>query len=142
MHRRRQLLEALKTQLKTLPDFGGVWIQRVSPVRNAYPAITLFADAEVNEAQTIHNAPRQCVRVLTVPIVIWMRGAQDNEKPEKDLDAAALAVESALSAPDGVIDFRLIATDFQIHEDDQDVYAVTLTYEIEYTITEADPVSI
>jgi hypothetical protein len=138
MHIRRAFLVALRTQLKTLSGYGGVWIQRIGPTRNAFPALTLFADSETVDFATIHG-PRQQSRVLTVSVLAWIRGTPDDEKAETDMDAAALAIEGVLTAPTGALDLYLIATDFTVAEDEPEVHVVTLTYRLEYITTEFNP---
>jgi hypothetical protein len=140
MHIRRFFLESLRTQLKTLPNYGGVWIQRAAPQRSAYPAITLFTDNETAETLSIHAPARPQDRLLTVSVIIWIKGTQDDEKAEIDMDASAADVEGVLRRPVGADDLYLVATDFQFAEDEPDIHAVTLTYKISYNTTEFSPV--
>lgn len=139
MHKRRALLEALQTRLKTLSGFAGVWIQRIGPSRLAFPSITLYADAETCETLTIHLQPRPQDRVLTVAINIWIRGTANDEKAESDMDAAALLVESVMSKPAAADDILLIATDFKVSEDEPEIHVCTLTYQVNYHSTEYNP---
>lgn len=136
MHTRRALLEALQTQLKTLTNYSGVWIQRAAPIRNAWPAITLFSDSESAEILTIHGSPRYQERVVTVSIIVWIRGTPDNEKAESDMDAAAADIEAALSLPTGATDFYLLSTDFNVDEEDPEIHAITLSYRLIYETIE------
>ena len=140
MHRRRAILEAAQIRLKTLSDFSGVWIQRISPTRNAFPGITLYADAENCETTTIHVQPRKQDRVLTVVINAWFRGTANDEKVESDMDAAALLIESVMSLPTGADDILLVATDFKVAEDEPEIHVCSLTYHVSYNSTEYNPV--
>lgn len=138
MHKRTAFLNSLKNQLKTLSGFGGVWIQRNTPVRNSFPSITLFVESELSNRQTIN--PIMCLaRQMTVKIVIWIRGTQDDEKLEFDFDNAAELIEKKLIAPSGCDDFFLIGTDFQFLEEEPEINAVTLTYMLEYSALEGNP---
>jgi hypothetical protein len=139
MHKRRALLEALQTRLKTLSGFAGVWIQRIGPSRLAFPSITLYADAETCETLTIHLQPRQQDRVLTVAVNVWIRGTVNDEKAESDMDAAALLVESVMSKPAAADDILLIATDFKVSEEEPEIHVCTLTYQVNYHSTEYNP---
>jgi hypothetical protein len=136
MHYRRTYLLDLRTQLLTITGFAGVWIQRISPSRTAFPSITLFADQETLVTETIHSAPRPQDRRLMINVRAWVRGVPDTEKAENDMDAAALAIEQKLRKPSGTDDMILMATDFGIDETDPEVHAVTLTYQIQYQSTE------
>ena len=136
MHKRRSILEALQTQLKTVSGFAGVWIQRIGPVRNAFPCITIYADAESVETMTIHSQPRPQDRTLTVSINAWIRGTIADEKAETDMDDAAVLIESVMTKPSGADDIQLIATDFKVSEDEPEIHVVTLTYHITYNCTE------
>jgi hypothetical protein len=136
MHKRRALLEALQTQLKTLPGFAGVWIQRIGPVRNSFPCVTLYADAESVETMTIHNQPRPQDRIITVSINAWIRGTVADEKAETDMDDAAVLIESIMTRPAGADDIQLIATDFKVSEDEPEIHVITLTYQISYNTVE------
>jgi hypothetical protein len=140
LHIRRYFLEAIAGQLKTLSDFGGVWIQRIEPTRNIFPCITLYADAETCETLTIHNQPRPQDRVLTVSINAWIRGTVIDEKAEQDMDNAALSIESAMYNTYLADDVLLMATDFKVSEGEPEIHVLTLTYHIFYNTTEFLPV--
>jgi len=142
MHIRRAILESIRTQLQTLPDFSGVWIQRVPPTRNAYPCITLYANNENSETMLIHPRPRLQDRVVSVSVNAWIRITVDAEKAESDMDNAALLIEQAMNSDFGADDVRLVATDFQVDEEEPELHAATLTYEIDYTSTESNPISL
>jgi len=139
MHQRRQFLEAIKTQLKAVDGFPGVWIQRIGPQRNIYPSITLYSDQESIETLTIHSPARPQDRVLTISIVAWIKGSADDEKAEQDMDKAAVLIEQAVTKPVGADDMALIATDFIVDEEEAEIHAVTLTYTLFYTSTEFSP---
>lgn len=132
MHLRRSFLESLRTQLQTLANYGGVWIQRAAPNRNAYPAITIFAENETAEILSIHPYPRYQERTLTISIIVWIRGTPDDEKTESDMDSAAVDIESTVTLPSGAIDFYLVSTDFQFVEEEPDINSLTLTYRLVY----------
>lgn len=136
MHPRRRILTDLQTQLKALSGFSGVWIQRIGPKRNAFPAITLFADAETVETLSIHNQPRPQDRALTVSINAWVLGTVADEKAEIDMDAAAELIESAINKPDNADDILLVATDFTVSEDEPEIHVCTLTYRVMYDTVE------
>lgn len=139
LHKRRAILEAIQTRLKTLSGFSGVWIQRIGPSRLAFPCITIFADAESCETVTIHVQPRSQERVLTVVVNAWIRGTADNEKAESDMDAAALAIESVMSLPVKAADILLVGTDFKVAEEEPEIHVCTLTYHIIYFSVEYNP---
>ena len=139
MHQRRQFLENIKTQLEMLPNFGSIMIQRILPARNAWPAITLFADQESVQTESIHPSPRPQDRALTISVVIWIKGGADDEKAEKDMDKYAAAVETALLKPIGADDMALVATDFVVDEEEAEIHAVTLTYSLLYNTLENNP---
>jgi len=139
MHIRRNILQALRTQLQALPGFGGVWIQRIGPGRNAYPCITLYAEAETVEHLTFQPTPRPQERVVTVAVNIWIRGVEDDEKAEIDMDDFAVVVEGVLVRPALASGMSLIATDFKVSEEEPEIHALTLTYQISYFSTEFSP---
>jgi hypothetical protein len=139
MHIRRAILEALRTQLKTLPDFAGVWIQRIGPVRNAYPCITLHAESETVEHITLQLSPRPQERIITIAVNVWIRGTVDDEKAESDMDAAALLIESIVTTPPGSSGLMLVATDFKVSEEEPEIHVCTLTYHLSYFSTEFNP---
>ncbi|MGZ5000625.1 MAG: hypothetical protein ACXV7F_10010 [Methylomonas sp.] len=139
MHIRRAILEALRTQLKTLPVFAGVWIQRIGPTRNSYPSITLYADAEPVEYLTLHQLPRKQERTLAVSVNVWVRGTANDEKAESDMDAFAVSIESVLAKPSQAADMVLVATDFKVAEEEPEIHVITLTYSVSYFSTEFSP---
>lgn len=141
MHARRAILDAIRAQLKTIPGFGGVWIQRIPPTRAAWPCITLAADSESIETLTIHSQPRPQDRTLTVSVSCWIRGTPDDEKVEQDMDAAAVLIETAMSADFGADNCQLITTDFIVDEDEPEIHRLVLTYQLSYTTTESNPVA-
>lgn len=136
MHIRFALLEAIKAQLKTLPGFSGVWIQRIGPTRNAYPALTLYGDAESVDTLTLHPAPRPQDRVLTVSVNAWIRGTADDEKAELDMNEASVSVEAVVRKPAMADDLVLVATDFTVAEDEPEIHVCTLTYHVSYSTNE------
>ncbi len=140
MHIRRAILESLRTQLQTLPDFAGVWIQRIGPVRNSYPCITLYSESETVDYLTFQRSPRLQERTQTVLVNIWVRGTTDDEKAEIDMDNFALAAETILSQPDKSSVMQLVATDFKVAEDEPELHVVTLTYHLNYFSTEFNPI--
>jgi hypothetical protein len=138
MHKRRKFLESLRTQLQALSGYGGVWIQRASPNRNMYPAITIYTESESAQAQTIGDPP--CLaRVANVNISVWIRGTQDDEKLERDFDNYAMDIEKNVILPVGADSFYLTQTDFQFAEDDPEVNVLTLQYRLEYSAWERQP---
>lgn len=138
IHIRRSFLENLRNQLKTLSGFGGVWIHRIGPSRNAYPCITVFSDSETIETEGLGAFAREQERLLTVSVSVWIRGTPDDEKAESDMDDAALAIENLLDAPPGVSEMKLVSTEFQVSEDEPEIHVVTLQYQISYCTHEAD----
>jgi len=139
MHIRRNILEALRTQLKTLTGFAGVWIQRIGPPRDSFPSITLYAEAETVEHLTLHPTPRPQERIITVAVSIWVRGVADDEKSEIDMDNFSAEVEAVLTQPTTANGMILIATDFTVSEEEPEIHVVTLTYHISYFSTEFNP---
>jgi hypothetical protein len=138
LHKRRAILELIRTQLSALPDFGGCWIQRIAPKRESFPAITLFADSE--GVEYISNiSPRSQLRTLTVTVIVWVDSGVDDEKTEQDMDVFAAEIETQLTTPIGAHDLQLVSTDFQFTEDDFEISALTLTYRTTYTTTEFNP---
>ena len=141
MHKRRTILEAVCTRLKTVSGLAGVWIQRSAPTRLAFPCVTLFANEETCETLTINLQPRPQHRVLTISINIWILGSTDDEKAESDMDAAALLVESVISCPAAADDILLIATDFKVSEEEPKIHVCNLTYQIKYQTNELTPIA-
>lgn len=139
MHKRRGILEALRTQLKTLSGFAGVWIQRIPPSRLSYPCVTLYAVEETCDTLTIHLQPRTTNRTLTVNVSAWVRGKADDEKAESDMDDAAVLIESIMAKPTYSDDIVLISTDFTVDETEPELHVVTLTYRLSYIATEYTP---
>jgi len=140
MHIRRKILEDIRTQLKVLPNYGGVWIQRVAPTRAAYPAIILYSESESVQILTIHQTPRPQERTLVVTVIVWVNNTPDDEKSEGDMDSFALDVEATIKTPSNAIDCYLTSTILQFSEDDATLSAVTLTYTIIYETLEFSPV--
>lgn len=140
MHKRRVILEAIQTKLKTVSGFGGVWIQRIPPKRAAWPCLTIYADSETTDTLTIHNQPRPQERTLSVTITAWVRGAADDEKPEKDMDASALLIESGMVGNFGGLDCLLQSTSFNVDEEEPEIHTVELIYQISYDTTESNPI--
>jgi len=140
VHKRRAILEAIQTKLKTVNGFGGVWIQRIPPKRAAWPCLTIYAGSETVETLTIHNQSRPQERNLSITITAWIRGAADDEKPERDMDAAALLVESGMEGNFGGIDCLLQSTNFNFDEEEPEIHTAELTYQIIYDTTESNPI--
>lgn len=136
MHKRREILEALRTQLLAVSELRGCYIQRIGPAKNEFPHATLFAESDRVETLTIHAPYRPLDRRLTVQVVGWVRGTVDNEKAEADLDATAELIEKNLTVPANVDDMRLLSTDFAVSEDEPEIHQVTLTYQIDYETNE------
>lgn len=139
MHKRRQYLEALRTQLTDSTLFAGVWIQRTGPARAAYPSVTLYADQETVETIGVHAPARPQQRILTVSVMAWIRGTANDERPDQEMDSAAESIETTLTVPAGADDLMLIATDFAVDEEEPEIHAVTLTYQLSYCTDEYAP---
>ena len=139
-HIRRAIIEDLQEKLKTLHGFTGIWNQRIPPSRNSFPCLTLFCESETAETVTIHHQPRPQERILTVNINVWVLGSPDDEKPERDMDLAAIWIESILTTPELATDILLVATDFNISEDEPEIHCLTLTYHVSYFSTEFSPI--
>jgi hypothetical protein len=137
-HIRRAILEALRTQLLTLPGFGGVWIQRIGP-RNMFPCITLHAETETVVTESIHPQPRPQDRSVAVAVNVWVRGTTDDERAESDMDAYALEIEQKLSKPSMADDIQLIATEFYVDEEEPEIHQLKLVYKIDYSSNEFSP---
>lgn len=143
MHRRRIIINAIKTQLKTL-GVGGVWNQRAPPTRNVWPAITIYAEEEKIEVVPSYEYPiksRSQNRYLTLAVSIWLRAEQDAEKIEEDMDDWALNVEQTIANDGamGIEDLMLQNTEFGIAEEDPKISIITLTYSIMYYTEEQKP---
>ena len=141
MHIRRAIMLAIQANLQTLPDFGGVWIQRVPPSRNVFPSITLHDNVESCETLGVGLQPRAQQRVITVEIDAWIRGTVDVEKAEIDMDEAALAIESQMTEFSLIQNLQLISTDKKFDETEPEIHVITLTYHIDYCTTELSPSS-
>ena len=139
MHKRRQLLEAIKAQLKELPNFGGVKIQRIAPIRARYPLIIIYDADESVQIASIHQHPRDQDRELNFNVTVWIKGTADDEKAEMDMDNAAEQIETKLTNPAGVQDMYLTGTDKAIDEEEAEIHAVTLSYTIKYETQENSP---
>lgn len=139
MHKRRQFLESIRTQLRNTSLFGGVWISRTGPARAVFPSVTIYADQETVETLTIHAPARPQDRVLIVAVTAWIRGTPNDERPDEEMDKSAELLESNVIKPTGADDMILIATDFEVDLEDPEIHAVTLTYQIRYTLTEFSP---
>ena len=146
MHIRRALLESLRTQLKTLSGYGGVWIKRTEPTQNLAKTITLFDENEDIETLLIHEPARPQDRALLVSVIGWVRGAVDSEKIEADLDAVALDIETKLRVPTTAVgglqvctDMSLVGSNKQVSETQADLSSITLSYRIDYQTMEFTP---
>ncbi len=139
MHIRRKLLDQIKAQLKAVTEFAGVWNQRSPPIRAAYPCITLYSvDEEIDQA-LIHVLPRCLDRNLDVSITVWIKGTPDDEKAEIDMDTMAELVEQVVKCPDLADRCTLKRTDFILDEEEADVHAISLNYQLVYETQENDP---
>ncbi len=138
MHARQTILQTLKAQLKTANYFPVVLNQRVLPARIQYPAVTFYAENEDVETALVHPVRVQ-ERVLNVSIVVWLRGSANDEKPETDMDKAAEVVEKAVVLFGGIDDIKLLSTDFTVDEDEPEIHAVSLNYQISYCVDEGTP---
>ena len=138
-HIRRSILKEIREQIKASPVFAGVWIQRIPPVRIAFPSVTLYAETEVIDYLIINNIPRQQERKLTVAVAAWIKGTPDDEKAESDMDAAALIIEELVHRPELANECVLVGIDFQVAENDPEIHIVTLTYQVSYFCIEFEP---
>jgi len=141
MHIRRYILESIRTQLKTINGWGGVWIQASPPTRNAWPCITIKPETESTETLTIHSQPRDQDRTLTVLVICWLRGTPDDEKVLQDMDAAAVQIEAAMTGDFNAQTCQLIQTDFVVGEEEPDIHQLILTYQLSYASIENNPVA-
>lgn len=137
MHRRREFLEAIRDQIKTISGRGGVYIQQVAPVRAAWPCFTIFPETESVETLTIHGRPRPQDRTFNVTITAWIRGTPDDEKVSADMDAIGNQIEAAMNSNFGADDCTLILTEFIVSEDEPEIHRLVLTYAIRYFTTES-----
>jgi hypothetical protein len=136
MHIRRNLLESLRTQLKTITKIGKVRIQRLAPKALAHRDVILYDTEEDTETLLIHPQPRAQNRILTVAVTGYILGQLDDEKVEADMDILALDIEKKMTTPSSADDIRLIATDKTVAEDDPSINILTLTYQLEYNTVE------
>ena len=137
MHRRREFLEAIRDQIKTISGRGGVYIQQVAPIRNTWPCFTIYPETESIETLTIHGRPRPQDRTFNVTITAWIRGTPDDEKVSADMDAIGNQIETAMNSNFGADDCTLILTEFIVSEDEPEIHRLVLTYTIRYFTTES-----
>lgn len=143
MHIRRTYLNAIKAQLKTIPDFSKRTYNQRTPPRNQYPCVTLYAVNEETTALTINATPRPQERVLAFHVSVFIKATQDEEKLEADIDAYTAQVEAVVKAPTGTDDLQLVQTQFpEVFQDEEklEVAEIVLTYALHYTTTEFNPV--
>jgi hypothetical protein len=135
VHKRRKILNDLKTSLLTL-GYAGARNTRYRPNLVAYPYITYWVESENTQTLTVHPQPRPQDRKFTVSVRSWRAGTPDTEKPETDMDADAVAIEAVMTKPTNADDIELLATDFDTEEDDPQIHHVTLTFLVSYNSTE------
>jgi hypothetical protein len=140
MHKRRAILEALRTQLQTLTSVGGVFIQRAAP-KGRWPCLTVVALEESVDTLTIHSPARPQDRTMKVAVSGWIRGTPDDEKAESDMDVVANAIETAMTCPTaaGAEDIVLLSTNFEVSEEEPEIHVVTLTFGLTYQTVEFNP---
>lgn len=140
MHQRQAILEAIKANLSTIKSFQRVRITRQATsaaIGNVFPAITLFPASETTDTLTIHRQARPQERVLLVSVRGWVLGTVDVEKAESDMSIVSARIESAMTNQiTGINDVLLLATDFEVAEDEPQIHIVTLNYRVDYFINE------
>lgn len=140
-HARATLLAAVKTALAANAAIGKVYLQRLGPTRQIWPAVCVYADAESVEALGMAY-PRQQLRDLQVVCRGYVRPSQDEEADEAALDALAVEIEDTLKASSltGEKDLTLVGTDWGTEEiGELALLTVNLTYRLRYTTTEYLP---
>ncbi len=143
MHVRRQWLNALKAQLKTIPEFAKRVLNQRTPPKNQYPSVTVYSVTENTAIENIHPAPRSQERTLTVHVNLYIKTTQDDEKLESDIDSYTALIEAVIKAPEGVNDLQLIETIFpEVFPDEEklEVAEVNMIYLLRYDTTEFSPV--
>lgn len=140
MHQRREIIKAIQANLIAVKAFSWVRNTRapiLPTVANAYPGITLYIDNEPVITETIHRQSRPQTRSPLVVIRVWIKGTNDPEYAEEQMDTQSARVENVMSnAISGIDDLRLISTDFEVVDDEPLLHAVTLTYQLDYCTTE------
>jgi|GEM_PF-2464768 len=136
---RRDIINSLKAQLKTIPAFSRrVYNQRTQP-KNGYPCVALYSASEAITTQTFTLHPRPQQRTLTIHISAFAKTTQDDEKLEIDIDNYSELIEAAVSQPANTIDLQLIDINFPPAPTDEEKLEVTetvLAYAITYETTE------
>jgi len=130
VHKRRQIIENIRTKLKTMPNIGGCWIQQVPPKRIAWPCLTLHADNETNNPLTIHEPDDE--RFINLQVTAWIRGTPDDERIDAEMDKMGLAIEKLMNEDFGASSCRLIQTDFITDQEEPEIHQLTITYQIIY----------
>lgn len=140
MHKRREIIKAIHANLVAVKHFAWVRNTRaplLPTVANAYPGVTLYIDNEQVITETIHRQPRPQTRSPLVVIRIWIKGTNDQEYIEEQMDIQAARVERVMSNEiAGIDDLRLIGTDFEVVDEEPLLHAVTLSYRLDYCIYE------
>ncbi len=136
---RRDIINSLKAQLKTIPVFSRrIYNQRTQP-KTGYPCVALYSASEAITTQTLTLHPRPQQRTLTINISVFAKTTQDDEKLEIDIDNYSELIESVVSQPPGTIDLQLIDINFPPAPTDEEKLEVTetvLVYAITYETTE------
>jgi len=136
MHQRRQIIKAIQANLVAVKYFSWVRNTRapiLPTVANAYPGVTLYIDNEPVITETIHLQPRPQSRTPLVVIRVWLKGTNDPEYVEEQMDIQSARVEEVMSnAIPGIDDLRLVSTDFEVVDEEPLLHVVTLSYQLDY----------
>lgn len=138
MHKRRAILQDLKSQLVDSGQFAAVYIQRIPP-RQAYPVINLYMDSETVQSSVVQWPDRLQERTLTVSIECWFRGNNIDEATETNMDRFSEAIEQIIMQPAAASEITLISTTPSVDETDPELHYMTLTYQVEYETYQNNP---
>lgn len=140
-HVRSTLLAAAKTALSANTAIARVYLQRVPPSRQLWPAVCVYADTETVESLGMAY-PRQQLREMVMVCKGYVRTTQDEEADEVALNTLAVEIEDTLKASSltGEKNMALTATDWGIEDvGDLAMLTISLTYLVRYTTTEYLP---
>ena len=133
MSKRLTYLDDIKTQLKTIPRFVGVWNQRTLPVRNSFPCITFYSDNEVMDTQGLNN--QEEIRTLSLNIHCWLQGTLDFEKIERDMDDCIELVDNCLvKLTDTMANIKPVSIAFSVTDTEPLLHMVAMIYEVQYCV--------
>jgi hypothetical protein len=144
MHLRQSYLEAVQSQIKTIAEMQGVWIQRRKRKTTSWPNAIIYATTENIETLTGSTPPgedREQSRALNFSVKVFVKQNDDQEKLERDLNAYSLLIEKTLRNTFDADDLTLQSVEWNDDYDpeDPDVDYITLTYTLTYPACEFTP---